>query len=135
MQLTISMRDKRPIYKQIVSGIKDKVLSGELKPDEQIPSVRQLATDMNINPNTIAKAYAELERLDILYSAVGRGYFVNPDLSKAKNAEEGEVSSALVLCVENAKKCGIEKPRITEMALQTIDDVYNDDQASGKETT
>ena len=127
MLLTVSMRDKRPIYKQIVSGIKDKVLSGELKPDEQIPSVRQLATDMNINPNTIAKAYAELERLDILYSAVGRGYYVNPDLSKAKSAEEEEVNKGLVLCVENAKKCGLEKIKVTDMALQAIEDVYNDE--------
>ena len=127
MLLTVNMRDKRPIYKQIVSGIKDKVLSGELKPDEQIPSVRQLATDMNINPNTIAKAYAELERLDILYSAVGRGYYVNPDLSKAKSAEEEEVGKGLVLCVENAKKCGLEKTKVTDMALQTIEDIYNDE--------
>ena len=50
---------------------KDLILSGELKADEQIPSVRQLATDMNINPNTIAKAYAELERLGVVYSAMG----------------------------------------------------------------
>jgi len=124
MLLTINMRDKRPIYKQVVSGIKDKVLSGELKPDEQIPSVRQLATDMNINPNTIAKAYAELERLDILYSSLGRGYFVNPDLSKAKNAEEEDVRKGLLLCVENAKKCGIEKDHITEIALKSIEEIY-----------
>lgn len=124
MILTVNIRDKRPIYKQIVGGIKDKVLSGELKPDEQIPSVRQLATDMNINPNTIAKAYAELERCDILYSAVGRGYFVNPDLSKAKSAEEEELSKGLLLCVENAKKCGFEKDKVTEIALRSIDEIY-----------
>lgn len=127
------MRDKRPIYKQIVSGIKEQVLSGELKPDEQIPSVRQLATDMNINPNTIAKAYAELERLDILYSAVGRGYFVNPDLSKAKNTEEEEINNELILLVEKAKKCGIEKPRLTGIALRIIDNIYGICQDSGKE--
>lgn len=124
MLLTINMRDKRPIYKQIVSGIKDMVLSGELKPDEQIPSVRQLATDMNINPNTIAKAYAELERSDILYSAVGRGYFVNPDLSKAKTAEEEEISKGFLLCAENAKKCGFEKEKVEEMAEKAIEEVY-----------
>lgn len=124
MLLTINIRDKRPIYKQIASGIKDKVLSGELKPDEQIPSVRQLATDMNINPNTIAKAYAELERCGILYSAVGRGYFVNPDLSRARSAEEEEISKNFLLCAENAKKCGLEKEKVREMAENAIEEIF-----------
>lgn len=123
MLLTINLRDKRPIYKQIVGGIKDMVLSGELRPDEQIPSVRQLATDMNINPNTIAKAYAELERSDILYSAAGRGFFVNPDLAEAYRAKEEEVKKTLILCVESAKKCGIKKERIVEI----IEEIYGRD--------
>ncbi|MCM1054760.1 MAG: GntR family transcriptional regulator [Bacteroides sp.] len=122
MLLTINLRDKRPIYKQIVSGIQDMVLSGELKPDEQLPSVRQLATDMSINPNTIAKAYAELERSDVLYSAAGRGYFVNPDLSDAYRAKEEEVRDTLIGCIESAKRCGIKKERI----FKIIDGIYDD---------
>lgn len=128
MLLTVNIRDKRPIYKQIVSGIKDMVLSGELKPDEQIPSVRQLATDMNINPNTIAKAYAELERSDVLYGAAGRGYFVNPDLTEARRAKEDEVKNALVPCVESAKKCGVKKERI----IAVIEDIYGRDGGSSE---
>ena len=124
MLLTVNMRDKRPIYKQIVGGIKNRILSGELKADEQIPSVRQLATDMNINPNTIAKAYAELERLGVVYSARGRGYFVSPDISGAREEEKEEIRRALLLCAENAERCGVEKALVTEMALSAIDEAY-----------
>ncbi len=126
MFLTVNMRDKRPIYKQIAGGIKDMILSGELKSDEQIPSVRQLATDMNINPNTIAKAYAELERAGVVYSAMGRGYFVSPDLTGARAEEKEEIKRALLRCVKNAERCGVEKACITEMALSAIDEAYKE---------
>lgn len=115
MIVTINYRDKRPIYKQITDSIKEQILSGVLKPDEQLTSVRQLAMEININPNTIAKAYAELERSGIIYSAMGRGYFVNNDLSEAYKMREAEISKTLCQCVGNAVQCGMSKEKVIDV--------------------
>lgn len=115
MIVTINYRDKRPIYKQIIDTIKEQILSGILKPDEQLTSVRQLAMEININPNTIAKAYAELERSGIIYSAMGRGYFVNNDLSEAYKMREAEITKTLCQCISNAKQCGMSKEKLIEV--------------------
>lgn len=115
MIVTINYRDKRPIYKQITDSIKEQILSGVLKPDEQLTSVRQLAMEININPNTIAKAYAELERSGIIYSAMGRGYFVNNDLSEVYKMREAEISKTLQQCVGSAVQCGMSKEKVIDV--------------------
>jgi len=73
--IVLDMSDKRPIYEQIVDTYKNQIALGILKPDEKLPSVRQLAVEMSINPNTIQKAYAELERSGFIYTVKGRGNF------------------------------------------------------------
>ena len=72
----IDYRDARPIYEQIVSYYKGLILRGILEEDEQMPSVRSLAMELSTNPNTVQKAYAELERAGYLYTVKGRGNFV-----------------------------------------------------------
>ena len=74
--ISIDYKDRKPIYEQLVDNIKDLVLKGVLACDEQLPSVRQLANDLAINPNTIQKAYTELERQGVTYSLKGRGCFI-----------------------------------------------------------
>lgn len=60
--ILIDYRDARPIYEQVVERFRILILRGVIKPDEKMPSVRNLAVDLSINPNTIQRAYAELER-------------------------------------------------------------------------
>jgi len=74
--IVLDMSDKRPLYEQIVDRIKELIVLGVLEVDEKIPSVRQLAIDLSINPNTIQRAYTELERSGFVYSVKGRGNFV-----------------------------------------------------------
>lgn len=74
--ITIDYSDRRPIYEQIVERIKDLILYGVITADSQLPSVRSLAVDLSINPNTIQRAYAELERQGVIYCVKGRGNFV-----------------------------------------------------------
>ncbi len=74
--IQINYQDKRPIYEQIVEKFRQLIVKGVLKPDDKIPSVRNLAIDLSINPNTIQKAYMELERRGFIYSVKGRGSFV-----------------------------------------------------------
>ena len=77
--IIIDYKDTRPIYEQVVERFKTLILKGAILPDEQMPSVRNLAMELSINPNTIQKAYAELERQGFIYSVKGRGSFVSCD--------------------------------------------------------
>ncbi|MCM3571036.1 GntR family transcriptional regulator [Neobacillus mesonae] len=83
----LDMRSRKPIYEQLVEKMKELIMSEMLRPDEQVPSVRSLATELTINPNTIQKAYRELENQGFIYSIKGKGSFVNPN-HKIKDTEK-----------------------------------------------
>ena len=70
--ISLNYRDSRPIYEQIKDGLKKLIVSGAMAPDEKLPSVRALATQLSINPNTIQRAYNELENEGFIYSIPGR---------------------------------------------------------------
>ena len=74
--ITVDLRDRKQLYEQLVDNIKNLILIGELSPDEKLPSVRSLARELGINPNTIQKAYTELERQGIILTLPGRGSVV-----------------------------------------------------------
>ncbi|MCQ2518939.1 MAG: GntR family transcriptional regulator [Lachnospiraceae bacterium] len=74
--IELNLRDSRPIYEQIGDSYKKLIISGVLKPDEKMPSVRTLAQQLSINPNTIQRAYNELEAAGFVYSIPGKGSFV-----------------------------------------------------------
>ena len=80
--IAIETLDRRPIYEQLVECIRQNVLHGIMTPGEQLPSVRALAVELAINPNTIQKAYTELERLGIITSIPGRGSFIADNVKK-----------------------------------------------------
>lgn len=73
---SIDLTSRVPIYEQICNKITDLVLNGTLSENQQLPSVRSFAKDSGVNPNTVAKAYQELERNGIIYSVPGRGSFI-----------------------------------------------------------
>lgn len=77
--IQINYRDPRPIYEQVKDGIRKLAYSGMIGPDEKLPSVRELASKLAINPNTISKAYKELEQEGFIYTLSGRGTFINQD--------------------------------------------------------
>jgi GntR family transcriptional regulator len=76
--ITINTRDPRPIYVQIKEALCRLILSGALQTGERLPSVRELAGQLAINPNTIQRAYRELEHEGFIYSMTGKGSFVSP---------------------------------------------------------
>ena len=73
--ITINYRDPRPIYEQIQTELRRLMLSGVLPPGSRLPSVRELAGQLAINPNTIQRAYSELEAEGYIYSVAGKGSF------------------------------------------------------------
>lgn len=72
----IDLKSRKAIYEQVVDNFKEMIISGVLKPDEKVPSVRDMAKELTINPNTIQKAYRELENRGYFYSVSGLGSFV-----------------------------------------------------------
>ena len=90
--ISLNYRDSRPIYEQIRDGLKKLIVTGALTADEKLPSVRSLATQLSINPNTIQRAYNELENEGYIYSIPGKGSFacgdVNADESRKRALEE-----------------------------------------------
>jgi len=87
--ISLNYRDSRPIYEQIKDGLKKLIVSGAIAPDEKLPSVRALATQLSINPNTIQRAYNELENEGFAYSIPGKGSFASTvvDASESKKRE------------------------------------------------
>ena len=101
--ITLDYADRRPIYEQVVDKMKDLILLGVLETDSQLPSVRELAMDLSINPNTVQRAYAELERQGVIYCVKGRGNFV-AGITTVKDKHKEDVKSQLLELVKMAKK-------------------------------
>ena len=79
--IILDYKDARPIYEQVVDKFQKLILTGALEPNTKMPSVRSLAVELSINPNTIQRAYSELEREGFIYTVKGRGNFVAYDES------------------------------------------------------
>ncbi len=86
--ITLNYRDSRPIYGQIKDGLRRLIITGAVAPDEKLPSVRAMAMDLAINPNTIQRAYGELETEGYLYSIPGKGSFACPPKDAAAGRRE-----------------------------------------------
>lgn len=103
----IDYTDATPIYEQIVTKYKNLIVRGVLAPNEKMPSVRSLAMELSINPNTIQKAYAELERQGFVYTVKGRGNFV-ADNNGLKKMKENEIIQKLETVVVEAEEAGVD---------------------------
>ena len=112
--IVIDYQDRRPLYEQIVEKFKMLIMRGVLEADTQMPSVRSLAADLSINPNTIQRAYAELERQGFIYPVKGRGNFISPNL-KVKEERWKEYQQRLGKILREGKEMGLEKDRILEL--------------------
>ena len=107
--ITIDYRDRKLIYEQLVDNVKLLVLRGDLMKNDFLPSVRSLAKDLGINPNTIQKAYAELERQGIIASIAGRGSVVIQDLSEIATAGKEALRDELTPLIAKARTLGMSR--------------------------
>ncbi len=120
--LTVDPRSGVPIYLQIIEQVKRSVALGVLEGGEQLPTVKQLALDLTVNPNTVAKAYRDLERENVIETFPGRGSFVRANgASVTAAAAAGDVArSALDAAVREAKSLGLDSVAIRALADETI---------------
>ncbi len=109
---SIDYRNPKPIYEQLAEQIETFVLKGVLKENEQLPSVRALAIELSINPNTIQKAYASLEKMGIIYSVKGRGSFIAPITDKILEDKFMDIKKNIKNLIKEAINLGIDKKLI-----------------------
>lgn len=114
--ITVDLRARKQLYEQLVDNIKNLILMGELAPDEKLPSVRNLARELGINPNTIQKAYTELERQGVIVSLPGRGSVVTSETDSLRRRQWEKVRTALSGLAGEAYEMGMKKEEFTEMA-------------------
>lgn len=98
--ISINYRDPRPVYRQIKDGLRTLILTGALPAEEKLPSVRDLAAELAINPNTIQRAYRELETEGIIYSIPGKGSFA----SASENAGASHIAALKESFLSDAEK-------------------------------
>ena len=119
--ILLDYKDRRPIYEQVVSKLEELMLLGAMKENEPLPSVRALAMDLSINPNTIQRAYGELERRGVIYAAKGRGNFVS-DVGDRREERLREVRAEMTALAGKARSLGADDAQLTAWVTQKGED-------------
>lgn len=121
MLLSVEPSSPIPIYAQIVSQVRAAVASGDVRAGDALPSVRQLATELRVNPNTVAQAYRELEREGITYVQRGQGTFIAEMDVGRRTAEREAAGEALIArMVDEAFRLGLTAAEVMEMVERRL---------------
>ncbi len=112
--IVIDYKNRKPVYEQITEQFQELILRGILLPDTPLPSVRSLAMELSINPNTVQRAYAEMERCGLVYSVTGRGSFVNAE-SGWKDDRQNELLQELRLCLQTLYRLKVPESEIQRL--------------------
>jgi len=118
--IQLDFKDRRPLYEQIKEKLKLLIIGGVLKGDEKVPSVRELAQSLTINPNTIQKAYKDLEVEGYIYSVRGKGNFVTPLEHAINPARQEELLKELEKIIAELMYLNVSKSKL----IACIDDIY-----------
>ena len=116
--LTIDTRDPRPIYQQVVDGIKEAIARGEVREGESLPPVRQLASDLGVNLNTIATAYRELQSEGLITVKHGSGSVVTS--RRATERDEGELLRPLRVGLTQLVLAGLTPAKIMDIVAREL---------------
>lgn len=115
--ISLNYRDSRPIYEQIKDGLRKLIVTGALGKDEKLPSVRSLATQLSINPNTIQRAYNELEGEGYIYSVPGKGSFAAGNAA-ADNARREELLSQVRELAAELRYLGVSREELLALLAE-----------------
>ena len=118
----ISLNGNLPIYEQLIEKIEEMVLLGVLEPDTAIPSVRDFASELAINPNTVQKAFSELDKRGVTYSVSGKGRFVTSNLDKIIKQKADKHIDDMLSSVRELINLGIDK----SILIHEIDRLYKE---------
>ncbi|HEV8647835.1 MAG TPA: GntR family transcriptional regulator [Actinomycetes bacterium] len=118
----LDARSGVPTYLQLVGQVKQAVLLGYLQPGDQLPTVREVAADLAINPNTVAKAYRELEREGLVAARSGQGTFVQTTIAGVDPATYARLRHALRRWVREAHAAGLDQQRVAAVMASVLDE-------------
>ena len=123
MKLIVNGSSMVPIYEQIVDQIKAMIVSGELKPDDILPSVRSLSRDLKISALTVKKAYVTLEAEGFTVSVHGKGTYVTAANQETLMEEQRrDVEADLEMAIQKGRRCGLKDEEIREMVELILED-------------
>lgn len=121
--LNIDPRSSKPIYEQIIEQVKENIMKGILQPGDRLPSVREMSTLLTVNPNTVAKAYQELEREKAIETIRGKGTFIAQNYQPQRDEEKlQEVRDLLKKAVIESHYMGLGQEEIIAM----LADIYQE---------
>lgn len=123
---TVDPHSGVPIYLQLIAVVKRSVALGVLAPGEQLPTVKQLATTLTVNANTVARSYRELERDGVIETSPGRGSFVRGNGSQVVSNKAATDSAAAAIdgAVREAKSMGLDRAGVTQLINQVLERWY-----------
>ena len=116
--ITLNYRDSRPIYEQLEEKLRRMILSGAIREGERLPSVRELAGQLAINPNTIQRAYRELEQAGFIYSIPGKGSFAG-SLQDVDDSRKQELRQRFLAAAKELLQLGEERQELIRL-LQEV---------------
>jgi len=116
MRFTLDLSDGAPIYRQIIRQIEYAIMSGRLKSGDKLPTIRALAVELKTNPNTIAKAYGELEIRGILATQVGSGTFISDKRPEPKDeGPDRRIKELVGRFIQDMRGLGVEKRELAAL--------------------
>jgi len=118
--ISVDYRSRTPLYQQLVDNIEDLAARGFLPPDSQLPSVRALAMELSINPNTIQRAYTELERRGVIYSLAGRGSFVGGSPEGLLQAKRERLLTQMAALARAGLELGLTPEELLQTCRTTV---------------
>ena len=117
----LDLKSRRSIYEQVIDGVKEQIMTGVLPAGNRLPSVRDLSKTLTVNPNTVQKAYRELEHQGYIYTVTGLGCFVGESHSRQIDMRRvARIKEELALNVRELRYLGITADEVRA----SIDDVY-----------
>ncbi len=121
--ITIDTRSSKPLYEQIADNIKSDVVRGYLKAGDEMPSVRRMAMELSVTPNTVSKAYQELERAGVIETIRGKGTYISRDYEvRIDEGRMRQIEKELTTQVVELAYMGMTRDEI----IKLIDRIYND---------
>lgn len=124
----LNPRSKQPLYEQLVEQLRRQIILGGMKAGAAMPSVRQLATELGINPNTIQKAYRRMEEEGMILSIPGKGSFVSDDLADMLTKQREDQRSKAKQMLQSCREMGLTKEEITQM----VEEIYKEGDACSR---
>lgn len=124
----VNPRSKQPLYEQLVEQLRRQIVLGGMKAGAAMPSVRQLATELGINPNTIQKAYRRMEEEGMILSIPGKGSFVSDDLADMLTKQREDQRSKARHVLQACREMGLTKEEITQM----VEEIYKEGDACSR---